>query len=114
MILCQQPEMLILDEPTTYLDITYQIEILSLIKKLNELLGLTVIMVLHDLNLAAKYSDYMCVIKDQQVVLSDTPKNVLTEETMASVFSLKTSIHHDAYSQCPYFLAKYSLNELNH
>ncbi len=65
MTICQEPEILILDEPTTYLDISYQVEVLELVRKFNRELGITIIMVLHDLNLAARYSDRLYAIKDQ-------------------------------------------------
>lgn len=57
MTVCQQPEILILDEPTTYLDISYQMEVLELVRRLNREMGMTIVMVLHDLNMAARYSD---------------------------------------------------------
>ncbi|OON95898.1 MAG: hypothetical protein ATN32_06855 [Candidatus Epulonipiscium fishelsonii] len=111
MTLSQQPEILILDEPTTHLDITYQIEILSLIETLNKNLGLTVIMVLHDLNQAARYSHKMYVIHDKNIFAIGTPREILTKNIMEEVFSLKTSIHEDNYAKSPYFLAKYNLKK---
>lgn len=66
MTICQEPEILVLDEPTTYLDISYQVEVLELVRKLNRELGITIIMVLHDLNLAARYSDRLYAIKDRR------------------------------------------------
>ncbi|ONI47855.1 hypothetical protein AN644_03655 [Candidatus Epulonipiscium fishelsonii] len=109
MTLTQQPEILILDEPTTHLDITYQIEILSLIESLNKKFGLTVIMVLHDLNQASRYSHKMYVINNKKVEAIGTPNEILTTSMMEKVFSLKTTILEDNYAKRPYFLAKYSV-----
>ena len=63
MALAQQPKLLVLDEPTTYLDINHQLEIMELLKRLNDEQGLTVLMVLHELTQAVQYSHYMAIIK---------------------------------------------------
>ena len=68
MALAQQPKLLVLDEPTTYLDINHQLEIMELLKRLNEEQGLTVLMVLHELTQAVQYSHHMAVIKDGHLV----------------------------------------------
>ena len=80
MTICQEPEILILDEPTTYLDISYQVEVLELVQYLNRKLGITIVMVLHDLNLAAKYSDYLYALKDGGIYARGTAGEILTEE----------------------------------
>lgn len=89
--LAQEPKVLMLDEPTTYLDICHQIEVLELVKKLNKRLDLTIIMVLHDLAHAARYSDRVIVLKDGEMVASGAPETVLTKELIRSVY------HVDAY-----------------
>lgn len=106
MSICQQPEILVLDEPTTHLDINFQVEILSLIKKLNSELGITVVMVLHDLNLAARYSDLIYTIKDGKLAKSGSPIEVFTQNTIRDIFSVDSYIGHDQVYDCPYFLPR--------
>ena len=79
MALCQGTKTLFLDEPTTYLDIRYQIEILQLVKKLNQEFGITIIMVLHDINQAIAYSDNVIGMKDGKVLVEGDPEEVITE-----------------------------------
>lgn len=104
MTVCQQPEILILDEPTTHLDISYQIEVLELVRSLNRELGLTIIMVLHDLNLAARYSDYMYAIKDGGVAHAGTPSQMITEPIIWDLFQVAANIGQDGLSGCPFFI----------
>ncbi len=103
MALAQQPKILILDEPTTYLDISYQIEVLDLISELNKELGITIIMVLHDLNLASRYSDYLYALKDKKVFAYGTPEEVITFENLNEVFNIESKITKDEISNKPYF-----------
>lgn len=102
MTLCKQPEVLILDEPTTYLDISYQIEVLDMVKKLNEECGITIIMVLHDLNLAARYADYLYAIKNGKLCVKGKPSEVLTVASMRDIFQIDTIIQEDSVHNCPY------------
>lgn len=88
-ILAQQTDMLILDEPTNYLDIKNQYQFFEMIKSLN----LTVLAVLHDLNLAAKFCDYLYVIYDGQVYAEGTPQSVLSKELLREVFSMEVNVH---------------------
>lgn len=104
MTICQQPEILILDEPTTYLDISYQVEVLELVKKLNREMGLTIIMVLHDLNLAARYSDYLYAIKDNTLFGVGTPKEIITKKNLEEIFKIKATILNDEDNNCPFFI----------
>lgn len=104
MAICQQPEILILDEPTTYLDISYQVEVLELVQKLNEQLGMTIIMVLHDLNLAARYSDLLYAIKDTSLFAEGCPKEILTAELLHDVFEIDAEVFEDTINRCPYFI----------
>ncbi|MEB1807949.1 MAG: ABC transporter ATP-binding protein [Bacillaceae bacterium] len=92
MSLAQKTPILFLDEPTTYLDIYYQYEILELVKKLNATHGLTIVMVLHDINQAIRYSDHLIVMKDGEVVLSGTPCEVVTEKSMKSIYGVDVVI----------------------
>ncbi|PNB52720.1 Fe(3+)-dicitrate ABC transporter ATP-binding protein, partial [Pseudomonas sp. GW456-E7] len=79
MALAQGTDLLLLDEPTTYLDISHQIEVLELLKKLNRDHGRTVVMVLHDLNQAAQYADYLISVLDGKIYNAGTPEDVFTQ-----------------------------------
>ncbi len=89
MALAQRPEVLLLDEPTTYLDICHQLEIMQLITRLNQELGLTVVMVVHDLNHAIMYADHVVVVKAGQLVTSGAPREIITADLLAEVFRVK-------------------------
>lgn len=89
MALAQKPEVLLLDEPTTYLDICHQLEVLKLLQKLNAELHLTVVLVLHDLNQALMFSDYVAVIKKGHLVTAGNPKEIIKAELLHSVFNVK-------------------------
>lgn len=106
MSLAQKPKILLLDEPTTFLDISYQLEVLELIKELNETLNLTVVMVLHDLNQAARYSDEIFVINDGKLSKSGCPKDIISTSLLRDVFRIKADIYEDSINNCPYFIPK--------
>ena len=89
MTLAQEPKILLLDEPTTFLDIRFQFEVLDLISKLNRELGLTVVMVLHDLNHAARYAQRIVAVKDGRAAAQGTPEEVLVPETLKDVFGIQ-------------------------
>lgn len=84
--LCQKPRLLLLDEPTSHLDITHQMKFMNLIQKLNDELRLSVIMIVHDLTLAAEYCDYLVMMKNGQVFCKGTPEEVLTYEKIEKVY----------------------------
>jgi len=90
--LAQQPKVLLLDEPTTFLDICHQLEVMALIQDLNAELGITVIMVLHDINQAAAFSDRIVVIKDGRLVAEGPPLKVLTSELLRDVYRVEAEI----------------------
>lgn len=92
MALAQQPKILLLDEPTTYLDIHHQFEVLELLEKLNSECGLTVLMVLHDLNLASRFSHRIVALKDGRIVKDGSPGEVMTEDSICDVFSVRTQV----------------------
>ena len=92
MALAQEPKVLILDEPTTYLDINHQLEIMELLQGLNRREGLTVVMVLHELNQAAQYSHRVGVLYQGQILADGSPKDVMTEELLEKVFAVKTEV----------------------
>lgn len=89
MALAQEPEVLLLDEPTTYLDIAHQFEVLELIREIAEKTSMTIVMVLHDINQAARYSDEIIIMKDGLLMQQGSPKEVINEKSMREVFSLK-------------------------
>lgn len=93
--LCQEPEILVLDEPTSHLDLCYQLEILSLIKELHRSEGLTVLMVLHDINLAARFSDRIAVLKDQRLACQGSPETLLNPAFMQRYFQVEASLVND-------------------
>lgn len=109
MNVAQQPEILILDEPTTYLDISYQVEVLELVRELNRTLGLTILMVLHDLNLAARYSDLLYAIRDGGLYAAGTPAEVITAEHLREIFDIDATILCDEEHHCPFFIPNKSL-----
>lgn len=88
MALAQRPEVLLLDEPTTFLDLSHQIEVLELIRYLNQEHSITVLMVLHDLNQAARYAARIVVMQEGSVYCSGPPAEVLTAETLREVFGV--------------------------
>ena len=92
MALAQEPKLLVLDEPTTYLDINHQLEIMELLKRLNEVQGLTVLMVLHELTQAVQYSHYMAVIKNGHLVTSGETKSIISDHLFQQVFSVDVQI----------------------
>ena len=106
MTVAQEPEILVLDEPTTYLDIGYQIEVLELVKRLNKTLGITILMVLHDLNLAARYSDILAAIKGGRVFGSGSPYEMLTVQNLKELFGIDADIIRDDEHDCPFFIPK--------
>ena len=95
MTLAQKTPMLFLDEPTTYLDIYYQLEILELVKELNEAQGLTIVMVLHDINQAIRYSDHIIVMKDGEIVTKGKPNDVVTESMIKTIYGVDVVVKQD-------------------
>ncbi len=93
MAIAQTPEILFLDEPTTYLDICYQLEVLELVRKLNRELRLTIVMVLHDINQAAAYSDRIYALKNRQCYCFGKTQEVIREELFRDVFSVETKTY---------------------
>lgn len=104
MALAQQTDILLLDEPTTFLDISHQVEVLDLLTDLNHARGTTVVMVLHDLNLAARYADHLVAMTQGRIHVSGRPEEVLTQETVRQVFGLESRIVIDPTSGRPIML----------
>jgi len=92
MSLAQESDLLLLDEPTTYLDLAHQVEVLELVRRLNRELGRTVVMVLHDISLAARYSDRIVAMKDGVIMAQGAPSEVVTPELLWEVFGLRAQV----------------------
>jgi iron complex transport system ATP-binding protein len=103
--LTQQPKILLLDEPISHLDLQHQIEIMSLIKKLSIDQQLTVIAVLHDLNIAAAYSDYIVMMKDGEINSQGTPVEALNVQNIKNVFNIDVEVEVSVYTNKPYIYA---------
>lgn len=101
MTLAQDTELLLLDEPTTYLDLAHQVEVLDLVARLNRERGRTVVMVLHDLNLAARYSDTIVVMKDGVIAAQGAPADIFTPELLMSTFGLDADVLADPRTGLP-------------
>lgn len=96
--LAQQTEVLLLDEPTTYLDIAHQVGVLEILSELQRDRGITLVMVLHELNLAARYADELVALKSGTVVARGTAARVMTDETVSAVFGMPARVLHDRAS----------------
>lgn len=92
MALAQNTKILFLDEPTTYLDIRYQIEILELVKKLNQEFGITIIMVLHDINQTIYFSDKVIGLKDGLVAVQGNPQDVISRESIKQLYGIELDV----------------------
>jgi iron complex transport system ATP-binding protein len=101
MALAQETELLLLDEPTTFLDITHQIEVLELVAGLNRTAGRTVVVVLHDLNLACRYAHHVVAMRAGRVVASGSPVEVVTAEHVRTVFGLECVVIDDPVTHTP-------------
>jgi iron complex transport system ATP-binding protein len=101
MALAQETDLLLLDEPTTYLDLSHQVEVLDLLTDLNRRRGTTVVIVMHDLNLACRYADHLIAMRDGRIVQQGRPADVITPSTMRSVFSMRATIIADPVSGTP-------------
>lgn len=105
MTLAQDAELVLLDEPTTYLDLNRQAELMGMMRQMQQN-GKTVITVLHDLNQACRYCDYLIVMKKGALMAQGTPDEVMTEELLKDVFDLDVIIYRDPISNTPMFILK--------
>lgn len=101
MALAQETDILLLDEPTTYLDISHQLDVLDLLTDLNRDRGVTLAVVLHDLNLACRYADHLIAMKAGRVVAEGAPSDVVTESLVHEVFGLRSTVIPDPASGTP-------------
>jgi iron complex transport system ATP-binding protein len=104
MSLAQQTDVLLLDEPTTFLDVCHQVEVLDLLTDLNRQRGTTIVMVLHDLNLAARYADRLVAVREGRVHAAGSPGAVLTAEVVQQVFGMDSRVILDPVSDKPLVL----------
>lgn len=95
MAIAQRPKVLLLDEPTTYLDISHQLDVMELVSELNEEFGMTVVMVLHDINQAAQYSDRLIVLKKGEICYDGIPQCVMCKEMFQTIFEIDAEIYRD-------------------
>jgi len=92
MALAQQTDLILLDEPTTYLDLAHQLEVLKLLYELNRNQKCTIVMVLHDLNLAARFSDYIIAIQKGAIIEHGAPEEVMTPEVLRKTFNINEDV----------------------
>ena len=102
--LAQDTDLLLLDEPTTFLDISYQVEILDLLTELNRKRGLTILMVLHDINLAARYADHIFAMSNGKLIAEGRPVDIITPELMDKVYGLNCMVITDPVSNTPFII----------
>lgn len=101
MALAQQTDLILLDEPTTYLDMSHQMEVLELLYELNRTQGCSIVMVLHDLNLAARFSDIMIAMRAGKIIKQGSPKEVMNNEVLKEAFHVEAQIVEDKKSNRP-------------
>jgi iron complex transport system ATP-binding protein len=101
MALAQGTDLLLLDEPTTFLDLAHQVDVLELVRRLHSEAGRTVVMVLHDLNLAARYADRLVAMREGRIVAAGKPAEVITEELLEEVFGLAAMVIPDPVAGTP-------------
>lgn len=101
MALAQQTDILILDEPTTYLDLAHQLEVLKLLEELNRKQGTTIVMVIHELNNAARFADHMIGVKSGKVICEGEPSQVFTKENLRELFNIDAEIVNDPRNNKP-------------
>lgn len=104
--LAQQTDILLLDEPTTFLDIAYQVEILDMLTDLNQKHQTTIVMVLHDINLSARYADHLFAMKNGQLIAHGIPSEIITPKLMKNVYGLDCEVISDPVSHAPMILPK--------
>lgn len=92
MALAQETDILLLDEPTTFLDMSHQLEVLNIVKKLNDKQRCTVVMVLHDINHAAKYSDFIIAMKDGKILYKDEPNLIMNKKVLKDIYNIDAEL----------------------
>ena len=105
MVLAQETSLLLLDEPTTFLDVAYQIELLDMFSQLNHEYGHTLVAVLHDLNQACRYADEIIAMKDGSIVAQGPPETIITSELVHEVFGIECTVIDDPVTGAPMIVA---------
>lgn len=105
MALAQDTDCLLLDEPTTYLDMAHQLEVLQVLESLNQTLNRTIVMVLHDLNHAARFADHLIAIRKGKIIQTGSPEEVMKTEVLRKVFDIEASIVTDPHTGKPTLLS---------
>ena len=99
--LAQEPEILLLDEPSAFLDLKHQVQVFELLRRLNRERGLTIVAALHDLNLAALFFPRLVMLRDGKIYCDGSPQEVLTEATIEEVYGIRVRVEHDPVSEKP-------------
>jgi iron complex transport system ATP-binding protein len=105
MALAQKTDIIVLDEPTTFLDLSHQLEVLELVKELNEKEGVTILLVLHDLNQAMRYSDRIYMMQKGTIVAEGKPEDVITSERLKDIFRIDSDFYNDYRNDTPHFVS---------
>jgi iron complex transport system ATP-binding protein len=101
MSLAQDTEMILLDEPTTYLDLVHQLEVMQLLKHLNTVSGRTIVLVIHEINIAARFSDHIIAMKNGRIIAKGTPEEVIARDTLKDVFSIDAIVATEPIDNAP-------------
>lgn len=96
--LAQNPSIILLDEPTSHLDINHQIELLNLLRTLNKEKGTTIVLIIHDINLAARYSNDLILLNEGEIIGSGSPEDVITAENIEKAYNLDVAIENNKYT----------------
>lgn len=105
-VMVQEPEILLLDEPTTFLDVRYQLQFMDLLAQWQQSTGITIIAVLHDLNLASLYCNHLCALKEGKLFIQGSPAEVLTEENIRGLFEIQPVMVQHPDHHIPQFLLR--------
>ncbi len=111
--LAQEPRILLLDEPTTFLDISHQLDVMVLLQTLNADTGLSIVMVLHDLNQAARFSHRLVALRDGEVYATGAPRDVMTDAMLREVFQVEGVVSYDPHTNTPTFTPLQSVRSAN-
>lgn len=114
MALAQETDIILLDEPTTYLDLSHQLEVLELLKYLNETEKRTIVMVIHDLNHAARFAHHIVAMKDGSIIKEGTPMEVMTPQVLRNVFNIDVEIGIDPRTKKPMCLTYDLIKSVNY
>ncbi len=106
LVLAQDTDILLLDEPTTYLDIAYQVEILDCLEKLNRTKKITIVAILHDINLSIRYADHIFAMKKGKLIAEGSPKEIITTDLMREVYGMESDILKDPATGDPYVIPR--------